>query len=283
MKSIAQKRGRNATLAESFVTNSTSITAREALDHGIADIVAEDYADLLRQLDGREVETASENVTLNTREAEIEEIPLSPREDFLHILSDPNIAYILFILGFYGLIFELSSPGAVLPGVVGGICILLALWSFQALTVSTAGLALIVFAILLFVAETQVSSHGVLGVGGAISLFLGSIFLIDVEKEPFVQISLNLILLVTLLTVLFFVIVVGFVIKAHKRKPTIGASAMVGMLGVTKSELDPEGDVFVRGELWKARADKTIKKDRKVKVIRVENLVLVVEEAEEDV
>jgi membrane-bound serine protease (ClpP class) len=283
MKSIAQKRGRNATLAESFVTNSTSITAREALDHGIADIVAADYADLLRQLDGREVETASENVTLNTREAEIEEIPLSPREDFLHILSDPNIAYILFILGFYGLIFELSSPGAVLPGVVGGICILLALWSFQALTVSTAGLALIVFAILLFVAETQVSSHGVLGVGGAISLFLGSIFLIDVEKEPFVQISLNLILLVTLLTVLFFVIVVGFVIKAHKRKPTIGASAMVGMIGVTKSELDPEGDVFVRGELWKARADKTIKKDRKVKVIRVENLVLVVEEAEEDV
>jgi membrane-bound serine protease (ClpP class) len=265
------------------VTNSTSITAREALDHGIADIVAEDYADLLRQLDGREVETASENVTLSTREAEIEEIPLSPREDFLHILSDPNIAYILFILGFYGLIFELSSPGAVLPGVVGGICILLALWSFQALTVSTAGLALIVFAILLFVAETQVSSHGVLGVGGAISLFLGSIFLIDVEKEPFVQISLNLILLVTLLTVLFFVIVVGFVIKAHKRKPTIGASAMVGMIGVTKSELDPEGDVFVRGELWKARADKTIKKDRKVKVIRVENLVLVVEEAEEDV
>lgn len=283
MKSIAQKRGRNATLAESFVTNSTSITAREALDHGIADIVAEDYANLLRQLDGREVETASENVTLNTREAEIEEIPLSPREDFLHILSDPNIAYILFILGFYGLIFELSSPGAVLPGVVGGICILLALWSFQALTVSTAGLALIVFAILLFVAETQVSSHGVLGAGGAISLFLGSIFLIDVEKEPFVQISLNLILLVTLLTVLFFVIVVGFVIKAHKRKPTIGASAMVGMIGVTKSELDPEGDVFVRGELWKARADKTIKKDRKVKVIRVENLVLVVEEAEEDV
>ncbi|MEE8403554.1 MAG: nodulation protein NfeD [Candidatus Hydrothermarchaeaceae archaeon] len=283
MKSIAQKRGRNFTLAESFVRNSTSITANEALDHGIADIVAADYNDLLRQLDGREVETASGNVTLSTKAAEIEEIPLSPREDFLHILSDPNIAYILFIAGFYGLIFELSSPGAVLPGVVGGISILLALWSFQALTVSTAGLALIVFAILLFAAETQVSSHGVLAVGGVISLFLGSIFLIDAEKEPFVQISLNLILLVTLLTVLFFVIVIGFVIKAQKKRPTTGMDGMVGMLGVARSDVDPEGNVFVHGELWKARADKAVRKDRKVKVVGMENLVLTVEEIEEDV
>ncbi len=283
MKSIAQKRGRNSTLAESFVTNSTSITAEEALDRGIADIVATDYNDLLRQLDGMEVETASGNVTLNTREAEIEEIPLSPREDFLHILSDPNIAYILFIAGFYGLIFELSSPGAVLPGVVGGISILLALWSFQALTVSAAGLGLIVFAILLFAAETQVSSHGVLAVGGAISLFLGSIFLIDVEKEPFVQISLNLILAVTLLTVLFFAVVIGFVIKAQKRRPTTGVEGMVGIVGVAKSDIDPTGDVFVHGELWKARTDKAIRKDKKVKVVGVENLVLTVEEVEEDV
>ncbi len=283
MKSIAQKRGRNFTLAESFVRNSTSITANEALDHGIADIVAADYNDLLRQLDGREVETASGNVTLSTKAAEIEEIPLSPREDFLHILSDPNIAYILFIAGFYGLIFELSSPGAVLPGVVGGISILLALWSFQALTVSTAGLALIVFAILLFAAETQVSSHGVLAVGGVISLFLGSIFLIDAEKEPFVQISLNLILLVTLLTVLFFVIVIGFVIKAQKKRPTTGMDGMVGMIGVARSDVDPEGNVFVHGELWKARADKAVRKDRKVKVVGMENLVLTVEEIEEDV
>ncbi len=282
MKSIAQKRGRNSTLAESFVRNSTSITAKEALDYGIADIVAEDYKDLLRQLDGREVETASGNVTLNTREAQIEEISMSPREDFLHILSDPNVAYILFILGFYGLIFELSSPGAVLPGVIGGISILLALWSFQALTVSTAGLALIVFAIVLFAAETQVPSHGVLAVGGAISLFLGSIFLIDAEKEPFVQISLNLILLVTLLTVLFFAIVIGFIIKAHKRRPTTGMNGMMNMIGVTKSEIDPEGDVFIHSELWKARAGKTIGADRKVKVVGIEKLVLTVEEIEKD-
>jgi membrane-bound serine protease (ClpP class) len=282
MKSIAQQRGRNATMAESFVINSTSITAEEALEFGIADIVAADYNDLLEQLDGRTVETAKGNVTLDTKDAQITEIPLSPREDFLHVLSDPNIAYILFIAGFYGLIFELSSPGAVLPGVVGGIAILLALWSFQAISVSIAGLALIVFAILLFVAETQTSSSGVLAAGGAISLFLGSIFLIDVEKEPFVQISLNLILLVTLLTVAFFVVVIRYVIKAHKRRAATGAEGMVGMSGVAKSDIDPQGNVFVHGELWKATSDKPIKKDSKVKVLEVDNLLLKVSEVDGD-
>jgi membrane-bound serine protease (ClpP class) len=282
MKSVAQTRGRNATLAESFVTNSISITAREALESGIIEIVAEDYDDLLEQLDGITAETPTRNVTLNTAGAKIKEIPLSPREDFLHILSDPNIAYILFIAGFYGLIYELSSPGAILPGVIGGIAILLALWSFQALSVSVAGLALIIFAILLFVAETQTSSGGVLAAGGAISLFLGSIFLIDSEKEPFVQISLNLILLVTLLTMAFFVVVIGYVIKAQKRKATTGAEGMVGMIGVAKSDIDPEGNVFVHGEIWHACSDKLVKKDSKVKVLEVDNLVLKVEEVDGD-
>lgn len=282
IKSIAQERGRNATLAESFVTDSTSITATEALEWGIIEIVAADYADLLRQLDGMVIATDSGNVTLNTAQAQIEEIPLSPREDFLHILSDPNIAYILFIAGFYGLIYELSSPGAILPGVIGGIAIVLALWSFQALSVSVAGLALIVFALLLFVAETQTSSGGVLAAGGAISLFLGSIFLIDSEKEPFVQISLNLILFVTLLTLAFFVVVIGYVIKAHERRITTGEEGLVGMRGLAKSDIEPEGKVFVHGELWKARADKPIKKDSKVKVLEVDNLILKVKEVEID-
>jgi membrane-bound serine protease (ClpP class) len=280
MKSVAEERGRNQTLAESFVRNSTSITAREALDGNIIEIVAEDFDDLLGQLDGLVVETPTRNVTLNTRGANIKQTPLSPREDFLHILSDPNIAYILFIAGFYGLIYELSSPGAILPGVIGGIAIVLALWSFQALSVSVAGLALITFAILLFVAETQTASGGVLAAGGAISLFLGSIFLIDSEKEPFVQISLNLILLVTLLTLAFFVVVIGYVIKAQKRKTTTGAEGLVGMIGVAKSDIDPEGNIFVHGELWHARSDNRIKKDSKVKVLEVDNLVLKVEEVE---
>lgn len=281
MRSIAQKRGKNVTLAESFVRNSTSITAEEARIWGIADILAKDYDELLNQLDGRHVETVSQNVTMGTKGAQIVEIPLSPREDFLHLLSDPNIAYILFIAGFYGLIFELSSPGAILPGVVGGISILLALWSFQALTVSTAGLGLIVFAILLFAAETQVPSHGVLAVGGTISLFLGSIFLLDIEKEPFVQISLNLILAVTLLTALFFAILIGFIAKAHKLRPSTGMEGMMGMTGIAKSRLDPEGDVFIRGELWRARTEGAIRKDRKVKVLGVEHLLLIVEEVDE--
>jgi membrane-bound serine protease (ClpP class) len=281
MRSIAEKKGRNASLAESFVINSTSLTASEALEGGIIEVIAEDYSSLLNQIDGMEVETRAGNKTLSTMKAEREVIPLSTREGFLHVLSDPNIAYLLFIAGFYGIIFELSNPGAILPGVVGGICILLALWSFQALSVSTAGLALIIFAILLFVAETQIPSHGLLTIGGAISLFLGSLLLINVEKEPFVRISLGVITTVTLLTTLFFVVAIGFVMKAHRRRPTTGKEGMVGLIGIAKEDLTPEGEVFIHGERWRARArDGSIQKGKKVKVIEVENLILIVEEVE---
>jgi membrane-bound serine protease (ClpP class) len=279
IRSLAEERGRNPELAESFVRNSTSITAREALEQGIIEIIAEDYSSLLNSLNGREVETKDGNKTLHTAEAEIEVIPLSPREEFLHILSDPNIAYILFIAGFYGIIFELSNPGAILPGIVGGICILLALWSFQALSISAVGVALIVFALLLFLAETQVPSHGLLAVGGTISLLLGSIMLIDIEKEPFLRISYEIIITATLITALFFAVAVSLIVKTHKKKPITGAEGMIGLTGEVKEDLSPEGEVFVHGELWRARAKEgEIKRGKKVKVVGVENLILIVEE-----
>lgn len=276
MKSLAELKKRNVSLAASFVHNSTSITATEALNSGIADIVADDYDSLLSQLDGRRVEVKSGEKILRTKNAKRTELPMSAREEFLHIISNPNIAYILFLAGIYGIIFELSNPGAILPGVVGGICILLALWSFQALSVSAAGAALIIFAIVLFIAEVMAPTHGILAAGGIIALFLGSVMLV---KEPFIRISLGVIAPATVFTTIFFAFAIGMAIKAHKRKPTTGMGGMVGLVGVAKEELSPEGSIFIRGELWRARAKSgAIQKDKKVKIVGADNLVLIVEE-----
>ncbi|MFH1774549.1 MAG: nodulation protein NfeD [Methanobacteriota archaeon] len=276
IKSVAELKKRNISLAASFVYNSTSITATEALNFGIADVVAENYDSLLSQLDGRKIEVKSGERILRTKNAAMAELPMSAREEFLHIISNPNIAYLLFLAGIYGIIFELSNPGAILPGVIGGICILLALWSFQALSVSAAGLALIIFAIVLFIAEVMAPTHGILVAGGIIALFLGSIMLV---KEPFIRISLGVIAPATIFTALFFAFAIGMAIKAHRRRPATGIEGMIGLVGVAREELSPEGSIFIRGELWRARAKgEAIQKDKKIKVVDADNLVLIVEE-----
>jgi membrane-bound serine protease (ClpP class) len=279
MRSLAELRGRNVRVAESFVVTSESLSASEALGLGIIDLVAADYEDLLSRMDGMEVEIKGKAKVLRTRDAEIVRIPMSMRENFLHKISDPNIAYILFLVGIYGIILELSNPGAILPGVVGVIAIIMALWSFQALSVSATGLALILFAVLLLIAETQVPSYGILTAGGIISFLLGSLMLIDAEKEPFVAISLKLIASATAFTALFFAFALGLAIKAMRRKPKTGKEGMLGLIGVAKTNLSPEGYVFVRGELWRAVVKHgSIPKDKKVKVVDVDNLTLIVEE-----
>ncbi len=276
IKSLAKLRRRNVTLAESFVVNSTSITAEEALEYNIIDIVAEDYPSLLAQLDGKRVE----NKTLKTKNAKIKEVPMNFREEILHIISNPNIAYILFMAGIYGIIFELANPGGILPGVVGGICILLAFWSFQALSITSTGIALILFAIALFIADLKAPTHGILTAGGIISLLFGSIMLINVEKTKFIKISLKVILPSILLTLLFFIFAIGLAIKAHKRKPTTGKEGLIGLVGEVKEDLSPEGMVLIKGEIWRAKAkgDKTIEEGKKVKVVDVRDLTLIVEE-----
>lgn len=279
MRSIAKSRGRNVSLAESFVLESRSVTADEALINGVIDIVASDLESLLEGLDGRRVKLDSGEVTLETSEAEVVFMPLSSREEFLHRISNPNIAYLLFMAGLYGIIFELSSPGAILPGVVGVICLPLALWSFQAISVSAAGLALIIFGIALFLLDIKVPSHGLLSFGGLGAFVLGSLMLVDVESEPFVRISYWTIGSVALVTAAFFTIAVTKVIKAMKDKSATGMEGMVGLTGEAESELSPEGTVYVHGELWEARArEGRIAKNRKVKVVDVKNLTLVVEE-----
>jgi membrane-bound serine protease (ClpP class) len=199
----------------------------------------------------------------------------------LEILSDPNIAYIFLMLGMYGLLFELYNPGSILPGVVGVISIILSFYSLHTLPVNYAGLALIIFGIILFILEIKIVSHGLLTVGGAISLFLGSIMLINTESSlEFISISWGVIIPSVLLTVLFFVFAIGMGIKAQRRKPVTGAEGIVGEIGVATSDLNPEGYVRVHGEIWKATSSEgEIKASTRVKVAAIENLRLTVHKA----
>jgi membrane-bound serine protease (ClpP class) len=281
MRSLAEERRRNVSLAVSFVRNSTALSAEEAVRYGIIEIVAADYEDLFSQLDGRAVELPSGRKRLDMGAVERVDFPMSLRERFLHTISNPNIAYLLFLAGVYGIIFEFSNPGALLPGIIGGICLLLALWSFQALSISVAGIGLLLFGLLLFVAEVLSPTHGILTVGGIISLFFGSLFLIDIEKEPFLRISLGVILLMTLLTAAFFTFAVGITIRTQRRPARTGREGMIGLTGRTLEPLEPTGRVRVHGEIWRARAEGgTIGRDKKVQVVGVEELTLVVEEVE---
>jgi membrane-bound serine protease (ClpP class) len=280
MRSIAELKGRNVVVAEGFVYNSTSLTAKDAIGVGIVDIVADDYDSLLDELDGFSVKLSSGKKTIRTRDGVIRKLPMSAAEGFLHTISNPTIAYLLLLAGLYGIMFELQSPGAVLPGVIGGISILLALWAFQAISLSFTGIALIIFAIVLFIAELYTPTIGILAAGGILSFIIGSMMLINAEKEPYVRISLGIIISTALLTVLFFVFAVGLTIKTQRKRPATGAEGMIGLLGTAKTDLDPEGSIFVHGELWSARAASgTIAKEKRVKVMGVEDLTLLVEEA----
>jgi membrane-bound serine protease (ClpP class) len=279
MRSIAELKGRNVEVAEGFVYNSTSLTAKDAIELGIVDIVADDYDSLLEELDGFSVELPSGKKTIRTGDGKIRRLPMSAVEGFLHTISNPTIAYLLLLAGLYGIMFELQSPGALLPGIVGGISILLALWAFQAISLSFTGIALIIFAIVLFIAELYTPTLGILAAGGIISFIIGSLMLINAEKEPYVRISLGIIISTAILTALFFVFAIGLTIKTQRKKPTTGAEGIIGLVGTAKTNLDPDGSIFVHGELWSARAASgTIAKGKRVKVVGVEGLTLLVEE-----
>ena len=211
--------------------------------------------DLLNQLDGREVELPAGKRMLHTKDAAVIELDMTFPQKLLGILADPNFAYILFMLGIYGLFFELYNPGAIFPGVVGGICIILAFYSMHSLPINYAGLALIIFALILFVLEIKIVSHGILTVGGVISLILGSIMLIKEDSMlEVVSISWEIIATIVVLTVLFFTFAITLAIKAQKRKPTTGSEGIIGETGFAITEINPEGNVQVHGEVWKAES-----------------------------
>lgn len=270
--SIAKKRGRNIEWAKLGVLESASIDADAALDSGIIDILAKDMDDLLAQIDGRVIELSTGPDTLEVAGEETEEYPISFKDRFLKVITDPTVAFILFNIGWLGLMVELYNPGAILPGVVGGICLILAFFAFQQLPINYAGLGLIIFAVILFILEIKVVSHGVLSIGGIISMLMGSLLLID-SPAPYLQISLVVIITTVLVISLFFLFVVGFAVKAHRRPVSTGKEGLEGAVGEVRV-----GDlVFVEGELWRVKCKEPLSSGDKVKVLAVEKMRLKVE------
>ena len=279
VRGIAEKRGRNVKWAEDAVRHSVSITETEALKKKVIDLVAPDIPSLVKAINNKTVDMVIGKRTLKTAGAEVVMMKMGLRSKLLGIISNPNIAYILMILGFYGLYFELSNPGAIFPGVAGAICLILAFYALQTLPINYAGLLLIILAIALFIAEAFITSHGVLGVGGTIAMLMGSVMLID-SPDPSLQISWAVIVPVVGLSALLFIITVTVALRVHREKTDTGKEGLIGKQARARSELNPTGLVFIHGENWTARSDEPVHKGEKVIIVGMDGLTLIVRKAE---
>ncbi len=273
IRSIAEKRNRNAEWAEKAVRESVAITEREALKLGVIDLVAPDIKTLVESINGKKVSTYYGERIIKTEGLKITYREMGLRHRILDIISNPNVAYLLMLLGFYGIFFELTNPGAILPGVLGALSLILALYSFQTLPVNYAGLLLIILALILFILEIKVTSYGMLTIGGIISMTIGSLMLFD-SPLPFFRVSLSVIIPSVVVTALLFVIVIGLVVKAHKRRPKTGAEGLIGLRGTAKTDIHKSGTVFVHGELWSAWSETPIKAGSLIEVEDVKDLKL---------
>lgn len=249
IKSIAEKRKRNAVWAELAVRKSVSISETEAKRLGVIDLIANDLDALILAIDGKVVTTESGTIKLDLKGASIKYDDMDLRQRMLDALSNPNVAYILMLMGMAGLYFELSNPGLILPGVVGAISLILSFYAFQTLPINYAGLLLILFGIILFIAEIKVISYGLLSVGGVISMLLGSLMLMD-SDVPYMRISLSVILPAVLVMGALAAIIVHLAIRSHKQKVVSGKEGLIGEIGTAQTDLNPEGEVFLHGEHW---------------------------------
>jgi membrane-bound serine protease (ClpP class) len=273
IKSIAEQRSRNVSWAEEAVRKSVSATEKEAVKLKIVDMIADDIPSLLRQIDGRPVKMGQESRVLRTATASRVEFPMGLRLEALKALSDPNIAYILMTIGTVGLIAELYSPGAILPGVVGAISLILAFYSFQSLPINYAGLLLLVMGIIFFVLEATVTSYGLLALGGVVSMLLGSLMLIKTDAQ-FLQLSWGVIIPVIGAAALLSLFMVGMGLKALRRKPATGLEELVGLVGIAKTAVSPHGQLAIHGELWEAVSDVPLQPGEHARVTRVDGLTL---------
>jgi len=282
IKSIAEKQGRNAQWAEEAVRKSVSVTETEALKLGIIDVVADNLSELLEKIDGKKVKFPKTVLVLKTKKAQVHFIPLSFREKFLQVLADPNIAYILMMIGILGILMEFLHPGVLLPGVVGATCLILSFFSFQIIPFNAAGLFLIILGVILFVLEIEITSYGALTIGGIIALVLGSLMLVD-PSALYISISLRYIIFATVMIFGFFVFVITYVVKARIKRPVTGLEGMIGEEGVAKTDLNPYGKVWIWGEMWNARIESNeeiIGKGEIVKVTKIEGMKLIVKKKE---
>lgn len=273
IQGIATERGRNIEWAKKAVTESVSATATEAVEIKVVDMMATGRTDLLKKLDGRRIKREGLDVTLRTADIEVVEIEESLRDRVLKALANPNIAYILMMLGLAGLYFELSNPGAILPGVLGGLFLILAFYAFQTLPVNFAGVLLIILGITFFILEIKVASYGMLSLGGLVSLTLGSLMLFK-SPADYLRVSLTVVLPTVLVVGGFFIVVTSLVIKARVGRPLTGRRALVGETGPVREWEADHGKVFVHGEWWKAYGEEGLKPGDKIEVVEVENLNL---------
>ncbi|MGC3874737.1 NfeD family protein [Halomonas sp. GXIMD04776] len=271
IRSLAERHGRNAEWAERAVRDAVNLTAREALEQNVADVVASDVEDLLTQIDGREVVMTGGSETLQTADLTIERFDPDWRTELLSIIADPNIAYFLMIIGLYGLIFELINPGALVPGTIGAICLLLALFAFQVLPVNYAGLALVLLGLGLIVGEALMPSFGILGIGGIVAFVVGSIILMDDRN---MAVSIPLIAGVALVASGLLLWVMLRFMGLRKRPPRTGEEEMIGATAIALEDFDHQGHVRLRGERWNARSGETVRKDQRLKVMAIDGLTV---------
>ncbi|MCH7894037.1 MAG: nodulation protein NfeD [Proteobacteria bacterium] len=276
IRGLAELRGRNVDWAEKAVREAANVTASEALELGIIDLVAKTQAQLLQDIDGMSVEVNGSEQTVTTAGLAIKVIEPDWRNRLLSVITNPTVAYMLLMLGIYGLIFEGYNPGAIVPGVVGAISILLALYAFQILPVNYAGLALIVLGVILIIAEVFAPSFGVLGIGGVIALVSGSIILMDTDI-PGYEISRNLIFSVAILSSAMIIGIVYFANRARTQPIVSGREQMIGMTGIARGDIDKKGTVFVHSELWQASSSQLIMDGQPVRVTAISGLHLTVE------
>jgi membrane-bound serine protease (ClpP class) len=267
IRSLAEKNKRNPDWAEDAVRKSVSITETEALRLNVIDTLARNMDSLLVVLDNMTVETVMGRKTIRTAEARVETIERGWRFALLDILTDPNVAYILMMLGIYGLFFELYNPGSILPGVIGGICLILAFYSFHTLPINYAGVALILFGVILLLLEIKVTSYGILSIGGVIALLLGSIMLIE-DTNELNRLSWGVIVPVVAVTGLFFLVIVGIGVRSQSRQVTTGLEAMIGSVGklIDVSPDGLNGKAFIHGEIWQVSSDVPLPENGKVRV-----------------
>ena len=275
IRSLAERWGRNADWAEEAVRKSVSIQASEAVEKGVVDLLAPSLEELLAKIDGRVLQAAGRTVTLATAGAPVVTVSMTLKQRILSFLSHPNVAYLLMLLGLYGIFFELSSPGALFPGIIGGIAIILAAYALQLLPVNWAGLALMALALVLFLLEIKVPSHGALTIGGVVALTLGSLMLFD-SPDPLLRVSLKVIIPAVVVTSGFFFFLVGKVAQAHRARVTTGREGLVGAEGIVRKWADGQGTILLRGELWKAESQSALVSGQEVTVTETDGLTLTV-------
>jgi len=276
-RSIAERRGRNAEWAEGAVRESTSVTENEALKDEVIDLIAADLPALLTACDGRTVELPSGPTVLHTKGAAIVPVETPFKYRFLGWLANPNTAYLLMLLGVYGLFFELANPGAILPGVAGAIALVLAAFALGMLPFNATGVALIVLALALFAIDLFVPTHGILSTGGVVAFVIGSVMLFDVPDAMDFGISLQVLIPATVATAAFFLFAVGLGLKAQRRRAVTGQVGLMGEVGRVRTELNPAGKVFLHSEIWNARASQSVAVGDAVRVVAVRGMELEVE------